>query len=66
MFVFSFITDHLQHPLDLEVYKIDNVHLLRTGTRSGLIKARLLGFSKVTTKVVIFLDSHCECTEGRY
>ncbi|CAG2193084.1 GALNT [Mytilus edulis] len=56
--------EHLHQRLTKEVDKFPNVHLLRTGVRSGLIKARLLGFSHVNTTVAIFLDSHCECSEG--
>ncbi|XP_076094388.1 putative polypeptide N-acetylgalactosaminyltransferase 9 isoform X2 [Mytilus galloprovincialis] len=56
--------EHLHQRLTEEVDKFPNVHLLRTGIRSGLIKARLLGFSHVNTTVAIFLDSHCECSEG--
>ncbi|XP_063421651.1 putative polypeptide N-acetylgalactosaminyltransferase 9 [Mytilus trossulus] len=56
--------EHLHQRLTEEVDRFPNVHLLRTGFRSGLIKARLLGFSHVNTTVAIFLDSHCECSEG--
>ncbi|CAG0889314.1 unnamed protein product [Darwinula stevensoni] len=40
------------------------VIILRTGARSGLIRARLLGAKHVTGQVITFLDAHCECTEG--
>lgn len=38
--------------------------VLRTGQRSGLIRARLLGAKHVKGQVITFLDAHCECTEG--
>lgn len=40
------------------------VYVLRTGIRSGLIRARLLGANKAKGSVITFLDAHCECTEG--
>ncbi|TRY79170.1 hypothetical protein TCAL_09989 [Tigriopus californicus] len=40
------------------------VKVLRTGKRSGLIRARLLGAEQVKGSVITFLDAHCECTEG--
>ena len=45
--------------------KLEKVKVVRTKQREGLIRARLLGFSSATAEVVTFLDSHCECTEGR-
>ncbi|KAI5754622.1 hypothetical protein M8J77_010088 [Diaphorina citri] len=38
--------------------------VFRTGKRSGLIRARLIGAKHVTANVITFLDAHCECTEG--
>lgn len=40
------------------------VHVMRTGKRSGLIRARLIGAEKASAPVITFLDAHCECTEG--
>jgi hypothetical protein len=38
------------------LYKI----VLRTGKRSGLIRARLIGAASVKGQVITFLDAHCE------
>lgn len=40
------------------------VHVIRTGSRIGLIRARLKGAYVAKGKVITFLDAHCECTEG--
>lgn len=36
------------------------VKVLRTGKRSGLIRARLIGAEESTGQVITFLDAHCE------
>lgn len=57
--------DHLGQDLEDYVRKLPlPVKVLRTGTRSGLIRARLLGAKHVKGSVITFLDAHCECTEG--
>lgn len=40
------------------------VSVLHSATRVGLIKARLLGAKEATEDVLVFLDAHCEVTEG--
>jgi len=57
--------DHLGKQLDEYVSTLEKpVHVLRTGKRSGLIRARLIGAEKASAPVITFLDAHCECTEG--
>ncbi|KAK7488756.1 hypothetical protein BaRGS_00020053 [Batillaria attramentaria] len=56
--------DHLKKPLDDYLARLEKVKLVRTSEREGLIRARLIGLSHITTTVVVFLDSHCECAVG--
>lgn len=56
--------DHLKQKLDDYVAKLGKVKVMRGKKREGLIRARLLGASVATASVLIFLDSHCECTMG--
>lgn len=57
--------EHLGKQLDEYVSTLEKpVHVLRTGKRSGLIRARLIGAEKASAPVITFLDAHCECTEG--
>lgn len=52
-------------PLEAAVRALPvRAQLLRTPERSGLIKARLLGAERATGRVLVFLDAHCECTDG--
>jgi len=57
--------DHLGSELEDYVKNLPlPVFVLRTGVRSGLIRARLLGAKAAKGAVITFLDAHCECTEG--
>ena len=47
----------------MKAYSI--VKIVRMPERVGLIRARLAGLPYSTAEVVTYLDSHCECTNGK-
>lgn len=55
----------MKAPLDAYVAQYPKVKIVRLAKREGLIRARLLGLEHATAPVVTYLDSHCECTEGK-
>lgn len=57
--------EHLGKQLDDYVAKLPvKTYVLRSETRTGLIRARLKGAAASKGEVITFLDAHCECTEG--
>ena len=57
----TFLGDSLAH--DIAGLPVP-VHILRTGSRAGLIKARLKGAEKASAQTMVFLDAHCEASQG--
>jgi polypeptide N-acetylgalactosaminyltransferase len=43
---------------------IPKVRLLRMDSRQGLIRCRIRGSEAAAGPVLLFLDSHCEVTQG--
>ncbi|VDO95189.1 unnamed protein product [Soboliphyme baturini] len=57
--------EFLNQTLDAYVSQLSVLtKVLRSRQRIGLVKARLMGAKNATGQVLIFLDSHCECTTG--
>ncbi|ESO91997.1 hypothetical protein LOTGIDRAFT_121670, partial [Lottia gigantea] len=56
--------EHLGKPLDDYMANFPKVSIERLKKRQGLVQSRILGFNHTTAPVVIFMDSHCEVTNG--
>ena len=56
--------DHLQVRLERTLKDLPRVRLIRTTTRQGLVRARMLGAQYASGDVLTFLDCHIECNPG--
>ena len=56
---------HLHEQLSIYMKAFSMVKIVRMPERVGLIRARLAGLPESTAEVVTYLDSHCECTNGK-
>ena len=63
--VLHHFSDHLKQSLDTYVQTLPKVKVIHAAHREGLIRARLLGVAAATGEVLVFLDSHCEATQGK-
>ncbi|XP_073962003.1 polypeptide N-acetylgalactosaminyltransferase 3-like [Choristoneura fumiferana] len=55
---------YLGRELEDAVAKLDKVEILRSKERKGLVAARLMGARRAAGDVLLFLDAHCEATQG--
>lgn len=54
----------LKSALSEYVAKLEAVKLLRSNKRLGTTGARMLGATRATGDVLVFMDAHCECHPG--
>lgn len=62
---FFFNIAHLKTQLEEYLENYPKVKIVRAKKREGLIRARLMGARYASAPVLTYLDSHCECTEGK-
>lgn len=58
------IPGQLKSALSEYIARLEGVKLLRSNKRLGAIRARMLGATRATGEVLVFMDSHCECHPG--
>lgn len=55
----------LKDPLDEYVSKLPvQIYVIHSSERNGLVQSRLLGARKAKGSILVFLDAHCECSNG--
>ncbi|XP_006840067.1 PREDICTED: polypeptide N-acetylgalactosaminyltransferase 15 [Chrysochloris asiatica] len=54
----------LKSALSEYVARLEGVKLLRSNKRLSTIQGRMLGATRATGDVLVFMDSHCECQPG--
>ncbi|CAH0725706.1 unnamed protein product, partial [Brenthis ino] len=55
---------YLGKELENAIVNLNNVRILRSANRTGLVGARLMGARQAVGDVLVFLDAHCEVTLG--
>jgi len=60
------VSVHLKQQLDDYLALLTVVRLVRIHHQVGVVRARQQGAALAEADVLIFLDSHCECTTGNF